>query len=446
MDTKNLSLLFKTSLLAASMSMVVGCSENPIPVAETTTADVEKAQTDALIETLKDTKLSTIIISDPYANCDSVTVGGKKALKTNTPGKYTFAGDLSTTDENGTVTHKAIAATDCVDSITGAEIAAMETDENTDGGDGADSTTLSPITTMVKAAKDQLKLSDPNLTDAQLKQQAEQAVSTLTGVPVANLKDDPVTNPVVQKAAAKVVSMLNIARDVVSKANTDAGDDVATANTKAKTAMNEIFKNIIKESIAETKAGNNRTLDDKLADATFVEKTLPATAKAKAKSISATSKVVNESINSINDTDTGTSLQKIAAVAKTVKDSIGKKVASGEVNADDTGAATALATAIKNETDSAIANNANIIQTQIKAVEAISYIYEVSEDDLKKAAADPTGFMDDEALLEQALAATTNAAANAANELLQTACEAQGGVFNSTSRTCTISGGLATTN
>ncbi|QEP42054.1 hypothetical protein D5085_02190 [Ectothiorhodospiraceae bacterium BW-2] len=472
----NFLILAKVSLLSLSVALAMGCSSDSDSAEDTATdtatdtvtqldstdlvssEELENAEKDAKVaavkETLSGVTLSSIIVSDPYAECNSVTVGEKKALATGTPGKYTFTGELSTTNEDGTVTHKPVGAIDCVDSITGAEIADMQSDNHADGGDGADSSTVTPITTMVSIAKEQLKAeteaTGQTLSDEELNQQAEASIAAMTGIAIEDLKKDPVTNPSVQKAAAKIVTILEIVKQSVQQAKTDSGIDDATATTETKAAMNDVFKKMIQEAVTEQKNAEltgttARSLDDKLTDTTFMEKIVPAEVQAKASTFSATASVIKEAVEATDDeegtgdaaTDAVNVAKKVAAVVIKVKSDVASGVASGAITADN------VQTTAKQTVDDAVTNSENILSEAGKSeaiviVESVVTLEEIGDEVLQQLAENLDEFIDDEQLLEQATTSTTNAATNAANTLLQTACEARGGIFDTATRTCAV--------
>lgn len=263
---------------------------------------------------------NAVVVSDPYANCAQVTVGGVVApAVAGTPGLYT-------TPATGPVV-----ATGCVDATTGMDLMTLRSEglfgDNAGGTKRTENVT--PITTMVESA-----ITYVGMTRAD----AKTFVTEVTGIPAADLRKDPVSNLGVQKAAAKLVAMVDVMRQVVS-ASTGAGNisDAATVrNEVMKTVVQEMKK--VKDDV--TVAAADKTIDKQVAANTFTTAVMNAvvntvvvdTAKvAAAATVSAAApNVADAGVNIVAAiADPAANASTVAAVVKIVNDTVATQVATG---------------------------------------------------------------------------------------------------------------------
>jgi len=248
MNTKNLTLLFKTSLLAATMSMVVGCSDNPIPG----TAEAAPTATKA------------IIIADPAVNCTTVLVGNTPATRVGY-GQYTV---------DATASGKTIAR-GCIDTVSGADVGDLESDGDFDDDNNAE--VITPITTMIEQI----------VATGATQQQARATAAQVLGVNELDLDKQPATNLNLQKAAAKITSTMQLVKA--------SGGDANTSLAK------------IAEKLAKSTAESPITLDTALEDDTVYE-SVPENRRV---DIKAANKKANDTINSATTVSQAVAVNKV---------------------------------------------------------------------------------------------------------------------------------------
>jgi len=283
MNTKNLTLLFKTSLLAAAMSMVVGCSDNPIPTSSPTAASVD-AEIDTAVESAASNG-TVVTVADGLGTGCTLKSGDLTAIEvdaTNAPGQYMF---MSTPTEP-------LTATGCKDAHTGADLPPMSAPGSKATESGLKKLALTPLTTMVKSYQ------DAGLSEAD----ARARTAELLGVTDADLDKNPVEeaangNDALTKAAVKLTAL---AKTLEKAGNTDPLKAFATA-TKTKTAT-------------------TATIDDAVNDDTVIESVVTdSTKRAAAKSAA---NAVKDAINENSDAQTGdTLLDTIAKIVIAVQKS-----------------------------------------------------------------------------------------------------------------------------
>ena len=288
MNNQNLSTLFKTTLLASAMAMVVGCSDNKVP------GVTDTAKTAELTTQLNDTvataasKGAAITVADGYGTGCTVTSGVEPNIKTavevdpdNAPGQYFFATKLTAP----------IKATGCKDAHTNENLPELQAPAPGESNDaGIDNVNVTPITTLKQ------KYVDSGLTEAE----AKTRTAELLGLDEADLDNDPVKD---------------------SSKNTDNGNKLVTAALKLVAVM-KTFENAGQadpfKALADatkTKTATTGTLDEAIQDDTVINSVVTDTTKrAEAKTAS---KAVSDTINTSSNGKSGTEL--LNAVAKVVK-------------------------------------------------------------------------------------------------------------------------------
>ena len=283
MNTKNLTLLFKTSLLAAAMSMVVGCSDNPIPTSSPTAASVD-AEIDIAVESAASNG-TVVTVADGLGTGCTLKSGDLTAIEvdaTNAPGQYMF---MSTPTEP-------LTATGCKDAHTSADLPPMSAPGSKATESGLKKLALTPLTTMVKSYQ------DAGLSEAD----ARARTAELLGVTDADLDKNPVEeaangNDALTKAAVKLTAL---AKTLEKAGNTDPLKAFATA-TKTKTATTTTIDEAVN--------------DDTVIESVVTDSTKRATAKAAANA-------VKDAINENSAPQTGdTLLDTIAKIVKAVQNS-----------------------------------------------------------------------------------------------------------------------------
>lgn len=454
MDTKNLSLLFKTSLLAASMSMVVGCSENPIPTAEATTDSIS-SEIDTAVETAA--KTGTIVnVADPYAVGCKVTFGDYEAVEIdseNAPGKYLLAGGGGAT---GT-----IKATGCMDYTTGISLAPLSSYFD-DRARYLTQANLTPITTMIEG----YRLQGRTII------QARERTSSLLGLPLSKLELDPVTSAVNGDAEIGNVSskLTAIAKTFQKSGQTDPIAELAKATIDSTdTIDNEIQKDSVINAVITdpTKRASAKTIAKVVADAI----TKATTGNSGVDSLNAAAKIIKKASTSTNSADLTSSDNLVnAASSETISTKGLKTVEINTSSAEFTKAVTKVVNKVKADPENNKVVSAEIktaVQSKITELKTINAVVaaqikatasseSAKEDqaraDVKVATAVET---DVKAELEKAAAAAKAAAEAAAKAAAEAAAATDAAAAEAAANTAaseadkaanTVSGGLATTN
>ncbi|PLA73606.1 hypothetical protein CYQ88_10435 [Hydrogenovibrio sp. SC-1] len=290
MDTKNLSLLFKTSFLAATMSMVIGCSENPIPTSTATEASVD-AEIDQAIDAAA-ANGTVVTVADGLGTGCTVKSGDLTAIEvdpTGSPGQYIFMG---TPTEDITVTG-------CKDAHTGADLPPMSAKAKDATEYGLKSLAVTPLTTMVKSYQ------DSGLTEAE----ARTRTAEILGVSEAELDQNPVAEGASDAVIKAAVKLTALAKTLEKAGNTDPLKAFASA-TKTKTAT-------------------TTTIDEAVNDDTVINTVVTNAAnRAVAKSAA---KAVTDAINENSAGQTGGDLlDTIAKIVKVVTSSTAAELTNKE--------------------------------------------------------------------------------------------------------------------
>lgn len=255
--------IFKMTILAAAVAGLSACggsSDNDDPTPEATKG---------------------IIISDPAVNCQSVMVGTDVATQV-APGQYTI---------QATATGP-LKATDCVDSVSGANIGDMSSDADFNDNDSGNEI-VTPVTTLVEQIKSTGK------TDAE----ARTIASTTLGVPEGDLDKQPTESLALQKAAAKVVNIVQLV--------SDQGGDAADALSKVATKLAD--------------DNNTQTLAEALQDDTVLDDVLSSVPEEKKAIVKTATKSSTAAVES------ATTTAQAVAINKVVKDTISTGITSGSI-------------------------------------------------------------------------------------------------------------------
>ncbi len=274
---------FKKGALAAAIVTAVslgtiGCADRDQVLSVSQASANATAANEALSTELTKSATSgtAITVADGYASGCTVTSGTLTAQATSALGQYLFLGKPSAE----------ILATGCVDAHTGVSLPPLKAPAPTTTAGQLDLVNVTPITTMVAAV-------------------GETKAAAILGIPVADLKKDPVGDTTLSKVAAKIVAVSK----VVTTASSTVTDPIASLATQA--------------------GNSTKTLDDTVKDTALLTNIVGAAA---ANSVSTLAQQVATAINSATTVDDAA---KVAAIASGLKEgeTVAAKTASVTLNA-----------------------------------------------------------------------------------------------------------------